>query len=156
LKFRFSDFSSHFISWNSSSVDRLGIVIHFPCNPVPYSVSRDFAGALQLLEMQQDDSPSVVLGTIIHASPSRAARLIAARDSPPIHKGTPGRWSGFERLVRASGRQRGFGDYFGHTFVARGLEHARFRAFRKNNPLRMALQFFNDVPDKTHARKLAG
>jgi histidinol-phosphatase len=31
-----------------------------------------------------------------------------------------GRWNAFERLVRASGRQRGFGDYFGHTFVARG------------------------------------
>lgn len=35
-----------------------------------------------------------------------------------------GRWSGFERLVRASGRQRGFGDYFGHTFVARGQAEA--------------------------------
>jgi histidinol-phosphatase len=35
-----------------------------------------------------------------------------------------GRWDGFERLVRASGRQRGFGDYFGHTFVARGQGEA--------------------------------
>jgi histidinol-phosphatase len=35
-----------------------------------------------------------------------------------------GRWSGFERLVCASGRQRGFGDYFGHTFVARGQAEA--------------------------------
>jgi len=35
-----------------------------------------------------------------------------------------GRWQGFERLVRASGRQRGFGDYFGHTFVARGQGEA--------------------------------
>lgn len=35
-----------------------------------------------------------------------------------------GRWSAFERLVRASGRQRGFGDYFGHTFVARGQAEA--------------------------------
>ena len=35
-----------------------------------------------------------------------------------------GQWSGFERLVRASGRQRGFGDYFGHTFVARGQAEA--------------------------------
>ncbi|MFN8627308.1 MAG: inositol monophosphatase family protein [Candidatus Binatia bacterium] len=35
-----------------------------------------------------------------------------------------GRWEGFERLVRASGRQRGFGDYFGHTFVARGQAEA--------------------------------
>ncbi|MFI5399091.1 MAG: inositol monophosphatase family protein [Candidatus Binatia bacterium] len=35
-----------------------------------------------------------------------------------------GLWDGFERLVRASGRQRGFGDYFGHTFVARGQAEA--------------------------------
>ena len=35
-----------------------------------------------------------------------------------------GHWSGFERLVRASGRQRGFGDYFVHTFVARGQAEA--------------------------------
>jgi len=31
-----------------------------------------------------------------------------------------GLWHGVERSVAASGRQRGFGDYFGHTFVARG------------------------------------
>jgi histidinol-phosphatase len=35
-----------------------------------------------------------------------------------------GYWDGFERLVRSSGRQRGFGDYFGHTFVARGQAEA--------------------------------
>ena len=35
-----------------------------------------------------------------------------------------GHWDAFERLVRASGRQRGFGDYFGHTFVARGQAEA--------------------------------
>jgi histidinol-phosphatase len=35
-----------------------------------------------------------------------------------------GYWNGFERLVRSSGRQRGFGDYFGHTFVARGQAEA--------------------------------
>jgi histidinol-phosphatase len=35
-----------------------------------------------------------------------------------------GLWNGFECLVRASGRQRGFGDYFGHTFVARGQAEA--------------------------------
>src|SRR5581483_3957052 len=38
--------------------------------------------------------------------------------------------------------------------LPRRLQHARLRAFRKNDPLRMALQLFNDVPDKTHARKL--
>jgi len=35
-----------------------------------------------------------------------------------------GRWQGFEELVRATGRQRGFGDYFGHTFIARGQAEA--------------------------------
>jgi len=35
-----------------------------------------------------------------------------------------GRWRAFERLVQASGRQRGFGDYFGHTFIARGQAEA--------------------------------
>ena len=35
-----------------------------------------------------------------------------------------GHWHGFERLVRGSGRQRGFGDYFGHTFIARGQAEA--------------------------------
>ena len=31
-----------------------------------------------------------------------------------------GYWEGFTRLVQATARQRGFGDYFGHTFVLRG------------------------------------
>lgn len=31
-----------------------------------------------------------------------------------------GYWEGFTRLVRATRRQRGFGDYFAHTFVCRG------------------------------------
>jgi histidinol-phosphatase len=31
-----------------------------------------------------------------------------------------GLWSNFENLVESSLRQRGFGDYFGHTFIARG------------------------------------
>lgn len=35
-----------------------------------------------------------------------------------------GYWSAYERLVDASGRQRGYGDYFGYTFVARGQAEA--------------------------------
>lgn len=31
-----------------------------------------------------------------------------------------GHWGTVEKLVEGSSRQRGFGDYFGHTFVARG------------------------------------
>ena len=41
---------------------------------------------------------------------------------------TSGRWAALERLVTASGRQRGFGDYFGHTFVARGQAEAMIEA----------------------------
>ena len=33
-------------------------------------------------------------------------------------------WRGFEALVDESDRQRGFGDYFGHTFIARGQAEA--------------------------------
>jgi histidinol-phosphatase len=35
-----------------------------------------------------------------------------------------GRWKAYERLVDASARQRGYGDYFGYTFVARGQAEA--------------------------------
>ncbi len=35
-----------------------------------------------------------------------------------------GYWRAYERLVDASGRQRGYGDYFGYTFVARGQAEA--------------------------------
>ncbi|MBI1815009.1 MAG: histidinol phosphate phosphatase [Deltaproteobacteria bacterium] len=35
-----------------------------------------------------------------------------------------GYWPAFEQLVERSGRQRGYGDYFGHTFVARGQAEA--------------------------------
>jgi histidinol-phosphatase len=35
-----------------------------------------------------------------------------------------GYWSAYERLVDRSGRQRGYGDYFGYTFVARGQSEA--------------------------------
>jgi histidinol-phosphatase len=55
----------------------------------------------------------------------RVSSVGALRDGTIVFGGLDifhkaGLWDGFERLVRASGRQRGFGDYFGHTFVARG------------------------------------
>jgi histidinol-phosphatase len=34
---------------------------------------------------------------------------------------TSGRWQTLEQLVAVSGRQRGYGDYLGHVFVAAGL-----------------------------------
>jgi len=35
-----------------------------------------------------------------------------------------GYWSAYERLIDHSARQRGYGDYFGYTFVARGQAEA--------------------------------
>ncbi len=35
-----------------------------------------------------------------------------------------GYWAACERLIDATARQRGYGDYFGHTFVARGQAEA--------------------------------
>jgi len=59
----------------------------------------------------------------------RVSSVGALRDGTVVFGGLDifrkaGRWDGFERLVSASGRQRGFGDYFGHTFVARGQAEA--------------------------------
>jgi histidinol-phosphatase len=59
----------------------------------------------------------------------RVSSVGALRDGTVVFGGLDifrkaGRWDGFERLVWASGRQRGFGDYFGYTFVARGQAEA--------------------------------
>ena len=59
----------------------------------------------------------------------QVSRIASLRDGMVVFGGIDifrqgGHWGGFERLVRASGRQRGFGDYFGHTFVARGQAEA--------------------------------
>jgi histidinol-phosphatase len=42
-----------------------------------------------------------------------------------------GFWDAYERLVDRSGRQRGYGDYFGYTFVARGQAEAMVDASLK-------------------------
>jgi hypothetical protein len=39
--------------------------------------------------------------------------------------------------------------------LPRGLQDARLLAFGKNDPLRMPLQFFDDVADETHGDRLA-
>jgi len=68
-------------------------------------------------------------GAFDHRGRVQVSRLTSLRESLVVFGGLDvfrraGRWDGFERLVRASGRQRGFGDYFGHTFVARGQAEA--------------------------------
>jgi histidinol-phosphatase len=68
-------------------------------------------------------------GAFDRNGPVHVSAIGSLRDSMVVFGGLDifrqvGRWHGFERLVRASGRQRGFGDYFGHTFVARGQAEA--------------------------------
>jgi hypothetical protein len=38
--------------------------------------------------------------------------------------------------------------------LPRCLQDARFRAFGKNHPLRMPLQFFDDIANETHGDRL--
>lgn len=59
----------------------------------------------------------------------RVSRIDTVRRSMLVFGGTGvlrsrGYWPAFERLVDASGRQRGYGDYFGYTFIARGQAEA--------------------------------
>jgi histidinol-phosphatase len=68
-------------------------------------------------------------GAFDRDGPLRVSNIRSLRDGLLVFGGIDifrhaGRWSAFEHLVRASGRQRGFGDYFGHTFVARGQAEA--------------------------------
>jgi histidinol-phosphatase len=68
-------------------------------------------------------------GAFDRAGRLRVSRIDALRDAMVVFGGLDifrqaGYWSGFEQLVQSTGRQRGFGDYFGHTFVARGQAEA--------------------------------
>ncbi len=68
-------------------------------------------------------------GAFDQAGRLRVSRVGTLRDAMVVFGGLEifrqaGHWAAFERLVQASGRQRGFGDYFGHTFVARGQAEA--------------------------------
>jgi histidinol-phosphatase len=59
----------------------------------------------------------------------QVSRIDTVRHSMLVFGGTGvlrsrGYWPAFERLVDASGRQRGYGDYFGYTFIARGQAEA--------------------------------
>ena len=66
--------------------------------------------------------------------------------------------------VQALGNFRHFGRIAQHDGRAQPqrvklpgrLQDARLRAFGKHNPLRMPLQFFDDVADETHGRKFSG
>ena len=67
-------------------------------------------------------------GAFVNGRPLRVSAIDRLAEATLLHSGLtylrrlePARyWDGFLRLVDATGRQRGFGDYFGYTFVLRG------------------------------------
>jgi histidinol-phosphatase len=68
-------------------------------------------------------------GAFDAAGPIRVSSIGTVAESMLVFGGagvfrTAGRWNAYERLVDRSARQRGYGDYFGYTFVARGQAEA--------------------------------
>jgi histidinol-phosphatase len=65
-------------------------------------------------------------GAFANGRPLRVSTIDRLAEATLLHSGlsylrrVPPYWDGFLRLVDRSGRQRGFGDYFGYTFVLRG------------------------------------
>jgi histidinol-phosphatase len=68
-------------------------------------------------------------GAFDQSGPIRVSSVATVAESMLVFGGagvfrSAGRWRTYERLVDASARQRGYGDYFGYTFVARGQAEA--------------------------------
>jgi histidinol-phosphatase len=68
-------------------------------------------------------------GAFDQSGPVRVSDVVSLRHAMLVFGGAnvlrqAGRWDAYERLVDASARQRGYGDYFGYTFVARGQAEA--------------------------------
>jgi histidinol-phosphatase len=68
-------------------------------------------------------------GAFDRNGPLRVSRIDTVRRAMLVFGGAGvlrnrGYWPAYERLVDASGRQRGYGDYFGYTFIARGQAEA--------------------------------
>jgi histidinol-phosphatase len=64
-------------------------------------------------------------GTRLNGAPIRVSATSDLAEAHLVHAGldimrTGGHWDGFVRLVDATSRQRGFGDYYGYTLVAEG------------------------------------
>ncbi len=64
-------------------------------------------------------------GAFLNGARIRVSPVTALADAQFIHAGlnivrTAGHWDGFTRLIDATGRQRGFGDYYGYGLVASG------------------------------------
>jgi histidinol-phosphatase len=68
-------------------------------------------------------------GAFDASGPLRVSRVSRVREAMLVFGGPGvlrhrGRWAAYERLVDASARQRGYGDYFGYTFICRGQAEA--------------------------------
>jgi histidinol-phosphatase len=64
-------------------------------------------------------------GAFLNGSPLRVSSIGDLRSATLLHAGLglvrqAGYWDGFVRLVDATGRQRGFGDYLGYGLLAQG------------------------------------
>ncbi len=65
-------------------------------------------------------------GAFANGTPLRVSGVERLEEATLVHaslgylRARPGYWEGFLRLVDRTERQRGFGDYFGYTFVLRG------------------------------------
>jgi histidinol-phosphatase len=64
-------------------------------------------------------------GACLNGSPLRVSSIGDLRSATLLHAGLAlvrqaGYWDGFVRLVDATGRQRGFGDYLGYGLLAQG------------------------------------
>ena len=64
-------------------------------------------------------------GARLNGQPVRASTIAGLREATLLHAGLKllkdaGYWDGFVRLVDATDRQRGFGDYLGYAMVAEG------------------------------------
>jgi len=68
-------------------------------------------------------------GAFDQNGPLRVSGVASLRDSMLVFGGpnvlrSAGWWGAYERLIDASCRQRGYGDYFGYTFVLKGQAEA--------------------------------
>jgi histidinol-phosphatase len=64
-------------------------------------------------------------GAFLNGKPVRVSDIADLREATLLHAGlglvrSAGHWDGFVRLVDATGRQRGFGDYLGYGLLAQG------------------------------------
>ena len=78
-----------------------------------------FEGLLRQDHWKVEDCHGVALSSVV---PTVKEAMLVFGGASFMRRG--GWWPAYERLIDASWRQRGYGDYFGYTFVARGQAEA--------------------------------